>query len=146
MSEVAVTSSIDRPRDAVWSVLAEFDAISRWAPNVDHSSLTTAQTEGAGAERRVQVGRNALLERVVEWEPGRRLGYEITGLPPVVRSARNTWTLDDSGGATTVTLTTQVEAGPRPPQQLIARAIGRAMARASRELLAGLKTQLEEKR
>ena len=146
MSQTAVTSTIGCPRDAVWAVLADFGAISRWAPNVEHSSLTTEQADGVDAERRVQVGRNALLERITEWEPGRRLGYTISGLPPVVRSAGNTWTIEGEGEATTVTVTTNVDAGPRPPQQLVARMIGRAMTRASRELLAGLQNHLEENR
>lgn len=137
-------SSTARPPEAVWAALADFGGISRWAPNVDHSSLTTTQCEGVGAVRRVQVGRNALLERVVEWEPGSRLSYSIEGLPPVLRSVTNTWTIEGAGDATDVTLTSRIDAGPRPPQQLVARLIGRALAKASRQMLAGLKHHVEE--
>lgn len=144
MAEVAVKSIVARAPDEVWATLAQYDAISRWASNVDHSCLTTEQGEGIGAVRRVQVGRNVLLERVVEWEAGERLSYAIEGFPSVVRSVTNTWQLDATDGATAVTLTTRVDAGPRPPQQLIARALGRVMARTSREMLAGLKNHLEE--
>ena len=144
MAEVVEQSIIARPADEVWAVLADFGGISRWAPNVDHSCLTTEQDEGEGAVRRVQVGRNALLERVVAWEPGRRLAYTIGGLPPFVRSVTNTWELAASGASTTVTLTSRIDAGPRPPQQLIARVLGRVLARTSRQMLAGLTTDLEE--
>ena len=144
MAEISEVETISRSADAVWAVLADFGAISRWAPNVDHSCLTTEQRQGVGATRRVQVGRNAFLERIVEWEPGRRLAYAIDGLPPVVRSVTNTWTLEASGNSTTVTLASAVDTGPRPPRQLVARIVSRALAKASREMLAGLEAYLQE--
>ncbi len=145
MVEVAETISIARSPDQVWVALADFGAIGRWATNVDHSCLTTERHEGVGTTRRVQVGRTVLLERVVAWDPGGRLAYRIEGLPPVVRSVTNTWRLDGAGSATTVTLTSAVDTGPRPPQQLIARVVGKGLAKASRQMLAGLKTHLEER-
>ena len=144
MAEVVEEIHIERSAEAVWAALADFGGISRWAPNVDHSSLTTEQRTGTGAVRRVQVGRKALLERVVQWEPGQTLGYAIEGLPPVVQSVTNTWKLDGAGDATTVTLTSRVEAGPRPPQKVAARVFGRVLAKASQEMLEGLKDHLEE--
>jgi uncharacterized protein YndB with AHSA1/START domain len=142
VAEITRRIVIDRPADEVWAVLAHFDDLARWAPNVDHSSLTTAEDEGIGVERRVQVGRNVLLERVTEWEPGRRLSYTIDGLPPVIRSAANTWTLAEDHGATAVAVTSRIDAGPRPPQQLVARAVGRMMGRASERMLDGLNNHL----
>ena len=144
MADVVETIRIGQPVGEVWSTLARFDAISDWAPNVDHSSLTTEQSEGVGAARRVQVGRTALIERIVDWRPGVRLAYSIEGLPPVVRSVTNTWQLDGDAGSTAVSLTSRIDAGPRPPQQLIARAIGRSLSKASTAMLAGLAQHLEE--
>jgi carbon monoxide dehydrogenase subunit G len=143
MAEAVETVAIAGPSEQVWAMLADFGEISRWAPNVDHSCLTTEQAEGVGCVRRVQIGRSALLEQVVQWEAGERLAYAIQGLPPVVRSAVNTWTVEADEGSTTVTLTTQVDAGPRPPQQAVARVIGKAMAKASRQMLDGLKAHIE---
>ena len=143
MAEMAQRSIITRPPDVVWSALSDFAGISRWAPNVAHSCLTTDQETGVGTVRRVQVGRNALLETVEEWVPGERLSYSIAGLPPVVRSVTNTWELDARGRSTNVTLTTRVDAGPRPPQQLIARVAGRVLARAGQDLLGGLTAHLD---
>ena len=144
MAEIVERVSIARPSEEVWDALADFGGISRWAPGVDHSCLTTEQRDGVGTQRRVQVGRNAFLERVVEWEPGHRLAYLIEGLPPVVRSVTNSWELQGSGGSTTVTLASRIDTGPRLPQQVIARVVGRAMAKASREMLTGLKSRIEE--
>ena len=141
---VVEQSILARPPDEVWAVLADFGGISRWAPNVDHSCLTTERDEGEGTVRRIQVGRNAFLERVVAWEPGTRLAYRIEGLPQVVKSVTNTWELVGAGTTTTVTLTSRIDTGPRPPQQLIARVLGRVLAKTSRQMLAGLTTHLEE--
>ena len=75
MADVSDEITINSPPDVVWAALADFGAISAWAPNVDHSCLTTEQDQGVGSVRRVQVGRNALLERVVEWNEGQSLAY-----------------------------------------------------------------------
>lgn len=143
MAEIVEMARIARPAADVWATMADFGGISRWASNVDHSSLTTEQPDGVGAQRRVQVGRSALLEQIIEWEPGRRLGYRIDGLPPVIRSLTNTWELEESDGSTTVTLRSRIDAGSRPPQLVVARMAGRALAKTSREMLTGLKTHLE---
>ena len=143
MAEIVEQIGIERPPADVWTALADFGSIGRWAPNVDHSCLTTEQGDGVGAVRRVQVGRNALLERVVEWTPGERLAYVIEGLPPVIRSVTNTWQLAGSDHSTRVTLTSTVDAGSRPPQKVVARIVGRGLGSASRQMLSGLKRHVE---
>jgi hypothetical protein len=85
-----------------------------------------------------------VLETITTWEPGHRLSYSISGLPPVIRSVTNTWTLNDLGETVDVTLTSTVDAGPRPPQQAVARVACRALAKASRQLLAGLDRHVGE--
>lgn len=144
MGEVMEVMRIEAAESQVWAALGDFGGIAQWAPNVDHSCLTTQQSTGVDAVRRVQVGRNALLERVIDWQEPQRLSYAIEGLPPVVRSAVNTWALEADGNSTTVTLTTQVDTGPRPPQQVVARVLGKVMAKASREMLGGLKAHVEQ--
>jgi len=147
MTEVARQRRIEADAAQVWAVLADFAAIARWAPNVDHSCLTTEQTEGVGTSRRVQVGRTVLVEEVVDWSPPETLAYRLAGLPAVVRAVTNRWTIepviggpaaDGSGPAVNVTLSSTIDTGPRPPQRLAAKAIGRRLASANEELLAGL--------
>ena len=144
MSTVERSTTIEAAPGDVWAVLADFDAISSWAPNADHSCLLTEQTSGVGTVRRVQAGRITLIETVQTWEPGSILSYVITGLPPVIRSVVNTWRLAPQGAGTLVTLSTDVDAGPRPPQQLIARVVGRKLAAASDVMLAGLSARLTQ--
>ena len=147
MAEVVESQTFQLPVSVVWAALADFGAISRWAPNVDHSCLTTATAAGMGATRRVQAGRNTVLETVTEWEPERCLAYSIDGLPPIVRSVTNSWNLVESGAmsdaVTEVTLTTQIDTGPRPPQQMAARVLRRAFRNTSRQMLSGLDAHLQ---
>ncbi|MDE0676425.1 MAG: SRPBCC family protein [Acidimicrobiaceae bacterium] len=143
MTETTSTLAIPVAAADVWDALADFGEIVRWAPNVDHSCLLSAQTSGVGTVRRIQAGRRTLVERVVEWQPGERLGYDIEGLP-VVRSLRSTWHLDERGPRTVVSLTTAVDAGSRPPQKLVAKALARQLSRVSRQMLGGLDEHLRK--
>jgi len=143
MSTVERTTSVTAPPADVWEVLSDLAAISSWAPNVDHSCLLTEQESGVGAVRRVQTGRTTVVETVTTWTPDQLLSYAITGLPPVIRSLTNTWQLEPDGGGTTVSLTSQIDAGPRPPQKAIAKAVGRKLGSASDQMLAGLADRLK---
>lgn len=127
----------------IWEVLADYGALATWAPRVDHSSLTTEQHEGPGTTRRVQAGRTVLLEEVVDWEPAVTLAYRIDGLPGRIRHAENRWRLEPVQGGTDVSLTSTVDAGPRPPQKLVAAVAARVLARVSDQLLDGLDHRME---
>jgi uncharacterized protein YndB with AHSA1/START domain len=147
-AEVSRSRTVGRPAERVWDVLADFAAIARWAPNVDHSSLLRAGDDepasGVGLVRRVQVGRTTLLEQVVEWDEPTTLAYDIRGLPAVVVWAGNRWRVDPAGEqAGVVTLTSGADCGPRPPQLLIARVVARRLAKDSATMLAGLGRALE---
>ncbi len=143
------TRTIGSPVAAVWGVLADFDRLAEWADNADHTAwLDDPAPDGhmVGRARRVQAGRVVLVETITVWEPMTRLAYDLGGLPPIVKSATNEWQLvADSSDAdsTIVTLATNVDCGPRPPQQLIARIVAGRLAKASDVMLAGLAHHLE---
>jgi hypothetical protein len=109
---------------------------------VDHSCALDERAGAVGSTRRVQVGRMALVERIVTWEPPRRLGYRIEGLPARLGAVTNEWTLTAEGAGAAVTLTTTVSTGPRPPQLLVERVVARRLAMASKQMLAGLADHL----
>jgi len=134
---------------AVWKVLADFGALSSWARNVDHSCVLEhgANGVGVGTSRRVQVGRNTLVERVTEFIPASTLAYDIEGLPHRVRRAANSWTLEPAAqGFTTVTLTSTVEIGNNPAAHIAERAVCRLMTKQSDVMLAGLAERVEGRR
>jgi carbon monoxide dehydrogenase subunit G len=100
------------------------------------------QTEGVGMVRRIQSGRTTVVETVQVWEPDVALRYAITGLPTVIRSVTNTWSVVPDRDGTKVDLTTEIDTGPRPPQQGIAKLIGRKLGEASDQMLSGLAAHL----
>ena len=131
---------------AVWKVLADFGALSSWARNVDHSCLLEHGDDGVGVgtSRRVQVGRNTLVERVTDVIPGSTLAYDIEGLPHRVRRVANNWALEPAAqGFTTVTLTSTVEIGNNPAAHIAERAVCRLMAKQSEAMLAGLAQRVD---
>jgi ribosome-associated toxin RatA of RatAB toxin-antitoxin module len=146
-------ADIDRSRivaaapNAVWDVLADFGSISSWADNIDHSCILNHGDKPIGTTRRVQIGRNALVEQITEFEATRALGYDVEGLPKRLRRFSNRWSLrpaDD--GTTIVTLTSTVEIGSGPLQKLAERVVCRVQVRQSDLMLAGLANRLEKSR
>jgi hypothetical protein len=153
MTDIQRTRTIAACVDDIWNVLADFGSISAWAGNVDHSCILHAGRNGqpVGTARRVQVKRDALVERITEFEPPRALAYDIDGLPRRLRRVSNRWTLAPAVGTapargTRVTLTSTVVIGPRPTQKLAERVLCRFLARQSAAMLAGLANRLENDR
>lgn len=136
MAKSSSSALVPAPPEQVWQTLADFGGISRWGTGVDQSSLLTDVSQGLGATRRVQVGRNAVRETITAWQPGKQLAYRLIGLPPVIREAVNTWELTAEGTATAVTLTAQVKTKGGP---LIARLVARRLGRINKDLVAGLR-------
>ena len=133
----------------IWEVLADFGSISSWAGNVDHSCILVAGPDGGplGTARRVQINHDALVERIIEFDPPRALAYEIEGLPRRLRRVINRWTAEPSGlDSTVVTLTSTVDIGSHGPQRLAERMLCRFLARQSDTMLAGLAHRLENAR
>ena len=94
MAEIHRSRIVAADPKAVWDVLADFGSISSWADNIDHSCILNHGSEPLGTTRRVQIGRNALVERITEFDPTRdaRLRRRRTAQ---ARSRRftNRWTL-----------------------------------------------------
>lgn len=146
MADIDRTRTIAAAPKAIWDVLADFGAISSWADNVDHSCILVGGTTPVGTTRRVQVGREVLVERIVEFDPPHALAYDIEGLPKRLRRVTNRWTLRPVGRSSVVTLTSTVEIGSRPDQQLAERILCRVLARQSDAMLAGLAKRMESAR
>jgi len=147
VADIARSRTIAAEPKEVWDVLADFGSISSWADNIDHSCILNHGSEPVGTTRRVQIGRNALVERITEFDPTWALAYDVEGLPKRLRRFSNRWTLRRiQGGDTVVTMTTTVEIGPHAMQKLAERAVCRAQVRQSDVMLAGLAKRWEKSR
>ena len=146
MAEIQRTRSIAASAQKIWTVLADFGALSSWADNADHSCILFRGADGGpiGTARRVQVKREALVEQITEFDPPRALSYDIEGLPTALRRVTNRWTVTPTDGESSiVTLTSTVEIGPHSPQRLAEHVLCRFLARESDSMLAGLANRLE---
>ncbi|HVU61479.1 MAG TPA: SRPBCC family protein [Mycobacteriales bacterium] len=141
---VKKTRQIAAKKSKVWAALADFPAIVVWAPNVDHSTATTTAHNGIGAVRRVQSGRITLLETIVDWQPEERLGYTLDGLPKLAGSVLTTWELAETGDSTRVTITSAIHSRPNPLGRIVARVLGKQLAKAANQMLSGLAAHVEE--
>lgn len=148
VAAISRTRVINAPPAAVWDVLDDFGSLSSWADNVDHSCVLQNGPDGpgVGTSRRVQVGRNTLVERIIEYTPRTTLGYAIDGLPPRLGRVTNHWTITPAGTGTAVTLTSAVQIGNNPLAALAERATCRFMSRQSDVMLAGLAARMEDRR
>ena len=143
MADIARSRTIAADPQLVWDVLADFGSISSWAPNIDHSCILVQGNESLGTTRRVQIGRNALVETITDFDELRAIAYDVAGLPKRVRRFANRWSLEPAGTGTVVTLTSTVEIGSGPAQQAAERVLCRIQVRQSDIMLAGLAHRLE---
>lgn len=149
MTERVATRRIEASPEQVWSTLAAYGEISQWVAEVDHSCLLRTvgddREHGVGVVRRNQIGRLTVLEQVTAWDEPERLAYTIEGLPKIVRTATNEWVLEPIGeAATAVSITSTVDCGPRPPQELVSRIVAGRLAKTSAAMLDGLARHLAQ--
>jgi uncharacterized protein YndB with AHSA1/START domain len=148
VAQVDRTRTIAAIPSEVWDVLADFGALSSWVDRADHSSILVhgADDDPIGTARRVQMGRNTLVECIVEFDAPSTLAYDIQGLPTKLGRVTNRWAIRPSGQSTVVTLTSAVDIGSGRLQQLAERVVCRVIARESDGMLAGLAKRLEKSR
>lgn len=146
MATYSTNITINAPIGDIWSVLADFPAISQWVPLIQHSCTLSQQQSGIGAVRRVQIAQQALVETVTVWEPERQLSYTIDGLPPIVGMATNTWRLEPAKNGVIVTLTTDIPTGRNPVRKLAATKALERMSIASTFMTSGLRQELATRR
>lgn len=149
MSRTRIVAAAPR---AVWDVLADFGSISSWAGNVDHSCVLEHGVDGSplGMSRRVQVGRNTLVERITAFTPPGStgpsvLGYDIEGVARRLRRLTNRWDVRPAGdGRTEVRVTSTVEIGDNLLARAVENVVCRAMAKQSDAMLTGLAHEVED--
>lgn len=139
MAEHSTSITINATPEEIWEVLADFATISTWVPMIQHSCSLNGQTSGIGACRRVQIAQQALVETVTVWEPNAAVAYTIEGMPPIVGTATNTWTMQPHANGTLVKLTTEIPSAWNPIQRLAASKALERMSIAATFMTTGLR-------
>jgi len=146
MSQLTRQVKINAPKEKTWEVLADWGAVSKWAPTITESHITTDAKRGVGAIRscdHTQMGN--IEEEVVAWEEGTSLSYDvIKGLPMPMKSLNNIWSVSGEGADSIVTLTMDFGMKFGPLGALMAAlAVRRMMNKEMGLTLAGLKQYVE---
>lgn len=112
MKTIEAVETTSGSRERVWSLLEHAPTWAEWGP-WSSVEVDGGGEQGPGAERILVSRPFRVRERITEWEPRERLGYELLeGMR--VRGYRSTVTLEDApGGGTTVRWRSEYErAGP----------------------------------
>lgn len=102
MSEVrfSVSRVVRAPPARVWEVLGDFGSEHRWTRSLSHCERDT-ETVGVGTTRtcrlpRPLMGRTEAVETLIEFEPGRALGYRLHGDAGPFATARSRWSIRET--------------------------------------------------
>ncbi len=136
---------INASKEKVWEVLADFSGAANWAPTISESRSTTEANGGVGAERTCKHEKMGNVEeRIVAWEDGRSLSYDvIKGLPFPMKSMNVTWTVNAAGDNAIVSAAMDFRMGLGPFGVLPALMARLPMRKEIQVNLAGLKQYIE---
>ncbi|MEO9943757.1 MAG: SRPBCC family protein [Paraglaciecola sp.] len=108
MLKMKMSACINASPEDTWAFLADLDNISSWSEPVRSSECKGDRTKGVGTERTCRIGDNTVItERWISWKEGESYTYEGFDLP-LVKSAKNTWSLKAENGNTLLTTESEV--------------------------------------
>ena len=143
MITLASSVCIEAPVDVVWERLATLEDIQLWSEAVLAARCEGPLTRGVGAERTCDLrGGITIRERWLQWEEGRSFTYEGLGIP-LVRRAKNTWTVHAEGAQTLLTSAAEVELKGGALTRPLEPAMAYQLNRVGRRTLASFKYLVE---
>ncbi len=112
MPTIEALATTSASPDSVWALLADFSEWSRWGA-WSHVAVEGGGEQGPGAVRILVRRPFRLRERVTDWVPGERMGYELLdGMRVHGYRAEVTLTRADGGGTQVSWRSTYEHAGP----------------------------------
>ena len=105
MTTLTNTITIDAPADRVWAILTNLAELEKYDPTVATSTITSTQSTGSGAERRVTMkdGKHWFSERITTFEPASALTFELTSCNFPIKNLSHSYSLAEDTERTTVT-------------------------------------------
>lgn len=109
MHRMSISACVEAPAEVVWAHLSRLDQIHVWTDLIHDSHMTGACRSGVGAQRTCELGHGRRNhERVIAWHEGHSFTYESTDAP-MMRLARNTWSVTPMGGRSLVRSDAEME-------------------------------------
>lgn len=138
--------SIRAPVDRVWATIADYPGYTRF-PGVRSARIVEPGGEhpaGVGALREIVVDGITFEERIVEFEPGRALGYRIVRSRPLpIEHQGGRMVLSERDGETHLDWSSTFRVGVPVAGDLLALLVRVPLSRTFRKILAFIKADLE---
>ncbi|MEC9454272.1 MAG: SRPBCC family protein [Pseudomonadota bacterium] len=88
MIQISVSRRVNLSAEEVWPYLADFSGIARFHPFVETADQQSELNEGVGDSRRCNFDDGkSVVERVIEWQPGRRMKIELSEISMPIKRA-----------------------------------------------------------
>ena len=102
---VCVEASVE----TVWAVLSDIENVPLWVEPIVDAYCSSDTKRGIGTERTCRLkGNMTIKEKWILWEEGKSFAYIGYGLP-LMKSAKNTWTLKNENGKTLLSSEAEIE-------------------------------------
>ena len=103
MLKMKGTICIDSTIEKSWDILSDIEKISEWSETIVSAKSIGNINKGIGAIRECKLTNDVTItETWVEWNEGESFTYVASDLP-LVKSAKNTWSLIEKEGKTYLT-------------------------------------------
>lgn len=121
-----VEVSVDAAPAQVWQVLNETERWPEWFEGMKTCRVTSAEWDGIGSTRRVQVGPLGVDEKIVAWEPDVQWGFFVEKLSLtgwIAKRMLEVIDIEPSGTGSKVTYTGALDPVPwlRPLKSVLAK-------------------------
>lgn len=99
-NEITINAGINR----IWNILTDPAMLDKYDPTVKKSTLISIEKTGIGAKRKVDMldGKNWFEEKITEFEPNRRLTYQLTDCSFPIEGLKHSYTFEIAGDQTKV--------------------------------------------
>ena len=116
MTKLSGDIRIDAPKERVWAVLADLEAVQLYNPGITKAYYTSEARNGVGATRHCDFPDGGYVkERATEWNPGEGYRLEIYEGTVPFQSSGGSFMVKDTEPGSTVTFTFEYELEPGVP-------------------------------
>ncbi len=139
VGSVCVEASVE----TVWKTLSDIENVPLWVEPIVEAYCSSDTKRGVGTERTCKLrGNITIKEKWIHWEEGISFAYIGYGIP-LMKMAKNTWTIKKENNKTLVTSEAEIEFKGGVFGKLLEFVMGPSMRRLGRPTLAAFKYLVE---
>lgn len=143
MLKMAGTICIEASAGRTWEVLSDIESIPNWSEAVLKAKSIGKVAQGVGAQRVCELSNKITInEEWIDWQEGRSYTYAAYNLP-LIKSAKNTWSILEKEGKTYLTTESEVVIKGGIFGRILEPLMRLASARMGADALAALKYLIE---